>query len=160
MKKYVSVLAVSPDLASVVLLKKDRGPKHLIGKLCTPGGRLEDSDESLAHAASRELAEECGVRTDPKDLINIFHRADEESEWTVFFAIADISGAKNQPGETEEVVVGDFEALRASAAAKDESYARDFDTMLTALDASSAAAAAMKMAEQSASKKKLAAPKA
>ena len=101
MQHCVSILAASMNGEEMVILRKDRGPAHVVGKLTIPGGKQDADDLSLPHAAARELKEECGVAVDPASLLRIFHKGDGvNSAWTTFFVRADIEGACTQAGKT------------------------------------------------------------
>ncbi|OHD24268.1 MAG: hypothetical protein A2Y38_20085 [Spirochaetes bacterium GWB1_59_5] len=60
MIRYVVGFAFSEDRKQVVLIKKDRGPEELRGKLNGVGGKINAS-ESIYEAMSREFKEETGV---------------------------------------------------------------------------------------------------
>lgn len=50
----------------VVLIRRAKEPFR--GKYAFPGGHAEDEDQSLRHAAARELAEEINFRAEPDEL--------------------------------------------------------------------------------------------
>ena len=60
MINYVVGFAFDAKKERVVLIKKNRGPKELIGKLNGVGGKIEDHESSF-EAMSREFFEETGV---------------------------------------------------------------------------------------------------
>lgn len=51
-----------------------------------PGGNVEASDASLAHAAARELYEETGVVVTPDDLVPVFRGGSASCPCTAFVA--------------------------------------------------------------------------
>src|SRR5258708_99551 len=71
---YVEGFLFSYDMTKFVLIKKNRGPSHMIGKLAGVGGKIGESrrevgderefiklNESPLHAMSREFEEETGL---------------------------------------------------------------------------------------------------
>ncbi|MBI4142545.1 NUDIX hydrolase [Candidatus Uhrbacteria bacterium] len=50
------------------ILLVERGKEPFKGKLVLPGGHIDPTDESPAHAAARELREEAGIDVDPAKL--------------------------------------------------------------------------------------------
>lgn len=60
MKNYVLGLIFSEDKKSILLLKKNRGPEAVIGKLNGIGGKIEEF-ETAYHAMVRECKEETGL---------------------------------------------------------------------------------------------------
>ncbi len=73
MTVYSSVIVFNDTLNRVLLVKKVRGPKFLIGKWTAIGGKVEDG-ETPAAAASRELAEEAGVQDVDIRLVAVIDR--------------------------------------------------------------------------------------
>ncbi|CAM5605111.1 hypothetical protein SROCM77S_06837 [Streptomyces rochei] len=59
------VVAVTPD-RRVLLIERDWPPYQ--GRWALPGGHVDPTDASSREAATRELAEETGVRVDPGQL--------------------------------------------------------------------------------------------
>lgn len=71
---YVCGLVISKDLNKILLIKKNRGPECVIGKLNFIGGKVEEKDLFPLNAISRECKEETNLD---------FHPA----EWTYFCEI-------------------------------------------------------------------------
>ncbi len=63
----VDAIIFSSDLKSVLLV--ERGAEPYKGQFALPGGFLDISDASLAHAAARELLEETGLVVAPETLV-------------------------------------------------------------------------------------------
>lgn len=142
MQRYVSVLAVSLDGQDMVMLRKDRGPPQIVGKLTVPGGKVDAEDTSLAHAAARELKEECGLDVEPASLLRIFHKGDGiRFDWTTFFARTDISGACTQPGETEPIHIAAVSDVLEALDAGGHDHAPDLGELMAAAAPALAAAA-------------------
>lgn len=102
MLNYVTVVAMTEDLNHVVLLKKLKGPEHIVGKWTFPGGKAEEG-ESMEATAAREFQEETGVWIDRDNLIPIYKRTAADYAITAFAVKGAVSGAKTV--EEEEVVV-------------------------------------------------------
>lgn len=159
MQRYVSVLAVSMDGQDMVMLRKDRGPPQIIGKLTVPGGKVDAEDPSLAHAAARELREKCGVDVAPASLLRIFHKGDGvKYEWTTFFARTDVSGARTQPGETEPIHVARVSDVLQALHEGSNDHAPDLRELMDAAAAALALAAAIPCEPPRRASKKLAGP--
>jgi ADP-ribose pyrophosphatase YjhB (NUDIX family) len=101
---YICVAAMSPACDNVVLLKKNKGPEHLIGKWTLPGGKVE-AGEDLKDAAARELKEETGLEVNSYSLENVYVVNGTGYDLHVFGVVADVAKAKSQ--ESEEVEVFD-----------------------------------------------------
>jgi 8-oxo-dGTP pyrophosphatase MutT (NUDIX family) len=78
---YVAGFLFSEDKQSVALIEKNHGPAVLIGKWNAIGGKIEDSEESIA-AMRREFVEETGVG---KDLDWLRFLRLEGEDWSVDF---------------------------------------------------------------------------
>ncbi|RTL01042.1 MAG: NUDIX domain-containing protein [Proteobacteria bacterium] len=61
MQKYVLAFLFNTKLNQVLLLKKNRGPEHLIGKWTGLGGKVEAGETPLS-AIKREVKEESGLQ--------------------------------------------------------------------------------------------------
>lgn len=57
---YVVTFMFSDDWNYILLMKKLK-PAYLAGKWNGPGGRVEESDPTIIHAALREIKEETGI---------------------------------------------------------------------------------------------------
>lgn len=127
--RFVLSIAVSEDATKVVLLTKNRGPAHVIGKTTFPGGRMEQDDPSEVHAARRELAEETGIDV-PLARFELLRNSEAPAgRLAICFCVADISAARTM--EDEVVRVSDIDATLALAKGQDSSsYTSDFVGML------------------------------
>ena len=102
MIKYVLVFLFSKSLQNVLLIEKQRGPAHLIGKWTGLGGKVEPGELPL-NAAIREVKEESGIDashilTNNDHFCTLFK--DQEFEMFIYAASTNnIFGAKQQ--ETE-----------------------------------------------------------
>lgn len=66
-QEYVVLLVFDEAGERVLLIKKDRGPKMVVGHWNGLGGKVEDG-ESPQEAMSRETREEAGVAVDPRSI--------------------------------------------------------------------------------------------
>lgn len=57
---------VTVDMTHVVVIGRAKPP--FMSTVVLPGGHVEESDDSLSHAAARELREETGITVDPSEL--------------------------------------------------------------------------------------------
>jgi ADP-ribose pyrophosphatase YjhB (NUDIX family) len=64
-RNCVDIVVIIGD--EVVLINRTKEP--FMDKLVFPGGRIDDTDKSPAHACAREALEEITLVVDPKDLI-------------------------------------------------------------------------------------------
>lgn len=69
---YVVVFAFDELCKHVVLIEKQK-PVYLAGKWNGPGGKVEEHDKTIFHAAAREFAEETGVNLRACNLEHIIH---------------------------------------------------------------------------------------
>lgn len=127
-KHYVVVAAVSEDGNRIVLLTKQQGPAHLLGKLTLPGGHIDAGDVCAQHAAARELAEETGV-TWPVDAFELISTDDNATRSIAcYLAFGDISKARTM--ESEPVTTRSIDDLASLPDAFRSQYAPDFFQML------------------------------
>lgn len=135
MQRYVSVLALSEDFHDVVLLRKTKGPAHIIGKLTIPGGKVEESDTDLKTAAAREFREESGVEVDPASLFNVgIVSTPGEFELTVYACATDISKACTQPNEEEAITVMDLKNVMEALVNRDPEFVPDLAQFIDSAD--------------------------
>lgn len=124
-KRYVIIIPVDEAAQRIVLLTKTKGPQQLIGKATFPGGHVEDFDESLEHAAQRELAQETGVEAPIEAFRLLELDSNDERDLATVFVACDISQARTM--EEEAVVTADLnvtlEVAKGFGAAQ---YAPDF----------------------------------
>lgn len=85
---YVCGFLFDPRMRRVVLIRKNRGPNGMAGKLNGVGGKVE-LGESARGAMAREFLEETGLRTEPWEWM-CFHseRYWQDSGNTVHFMCA------------------------------------------------------------------------
>lgn len=132
----VSIVAIDPVTRDLLLVRKTKGPAHIRGKLTFPGGKLESSDASPAHAAAREAFEEAGLVVKPMDLVHLLHRGDEKLDLHVFVAMCDLTFAGPQPLEEEQVFKAQFEeSLESSKTGHPDAddYVNDTHAILASL---------------------------
>lgn len=98
--RYVSGLTVDKDFSQAVLVRKNR-PSFLEGRLCPPGGHVENG-ESYDEAVAREDGEETGNQTAPEDWTLYAICRGPGWEMYCYYRIADILTAI--PDLTDEVV--------------------------------------------------------
>lgn len=135
MQQYVSVLALSEDFHDFVLIRKTKGPAHIVGKLTLPGGKVESTDTDMPSAAARELREECGVQVDPKSLVLVGILSDPgEYELMVYACTADISKACTQPHEEEAISVMDMKTVMEALVDHDPQYVPDLAQFIDGAD--------------------------
>jgi 8-oxo-dGTP pyrophosphatase MutT (NUDIX family) len=111
--------------AEVLLVRRNPEARFMGGAWVFPGGALDEQDESPAHTAVRELAEESGVALDGVSALVPFSRWITPAEVKVrfdtrFFVARAPQGAEAVPDGSECVAAGWF---RPSAAL--EAHARD-----------------------------------
>lgn len=108
-KKEVRTVDIAVTVAHREVLLIERTKEPFLDKLVFPGGHVEETDESLAHAAAREALEEINLRVSPEAL--------------TFLTVLDRPGADPRPGHrVSHVFTIDFpsrEALAGCHAASD-----------------------------------------
>jgi 8-oxo-dGTP pyrophosphatase MutT (NUDIX family) len=107
-KRYVIIIPVDESAQRIVLLTKTKGPQNLIGKVTFPGGHVEHFDESLEHAAQRELAQKTGIEA-PVEAFHLLELdTNDERDLATVFVSCDISRARTM--ESEAVFTADLNA--------------------------------------------------
>jgi len=104
MIKYVLVFLFDSRLDNILLIEKQRGPAHLIGKWTGLGGKIEPRELPL-NAAIREVKEESGldvsgILTNNSHFCTLFK--DQEFEMFVYTGITNDIFKHKQP-ETERL---------------------------------------------------------
>ncbi|OHR72710.1 DNA mismatch repair protein MutT [Bacillus sp. HMSC76G11] len=100
------------DTTNKILMVKNKG-KRSSSYYTLPGGAVED-DETLDHAAIREVREETGLEVSVHGMINISEAfLEERGHHAIFFTfLGRITGGKQEiiiPGEIEEITWMDTE---------------------------------------------------
>ena len=88
MKKYVLGFAFSSDGKRVVLIEKTK-PEFLKGLWNGVGGKIEEYDETPAHAMEREFWEETGVKLTGWSNMFFIDNPENEYQMWVYFALDD-----------------------------------------------------------------------
>lgn len=63
-REYVVGFAFNEDMSKVLLIRKNR-PEWQAGKLNGVGGKIEDKDDTISHAMTREFLEEANIFVSP-----------------------------------------------------------------------------------------------
>lgn len=89
MKEYSCGLLFNASKTRVVVIRKEHGPEHLLGKWNGVGGKIEDG-ESPEEAMSREFQEETSVVVVPTSWTNFLdlHESAKHAAWVVYFFYA------------------------------------------------------------------------
>ncbi len=97
-----------------ILVIDDEQP-HLGARQSFPGGRVDDTDESIQAAAQREVLEETGYSFNGWRLIKVWQPY-RKMEWFVYvllaWGVADKQQPKLDPGEKITVQALDFQAVK------------------------------------------------
>lgn len=86
--RYVLMVVFDPKLTYTVAITKKKGPAFLLGKVCFPGGKVEDGESAL-HAAAREMREETGLHVPLEAWKQVDYIGAEHYELTTFAAVTD-----------------------------------------------------------------------
>ena len=124
-QRYVSIIAIDQVADELLLLRKVTGPEHLIGKQTFPGRKIERIDQSVAHAASREILEKAGLAVLPADLVYLTRKGDQNYSLDVFMAVVDLSATGPQPNEAEPVYRASWSKTKQDVIDRPDDYARD-----------------------------------
>lgn len=88
-KKAGVVAIIYPEKQEehLLIIKRNEYPGHHSGQLALPGGKLEEGDLNIRHAAKREVFEEIGVDLEPEKLVFFHEQWVEVSQFiiTCFF---------------------------------------------------------------------------
>jgi 8-oxo-dGTP pyrophosphatase MutT (NUDIX family) len=124
-KRYVIIIPVDEAAQRIALLTKTKGPQQLIGRATFPGGHVEDFDESLEHAAQRELAQETGIVAPVEAFRLLELDSNDERDLATVFVACDISQARTM--EEEVVFTADLNVtLEVAKGFGASQYAPDF----------------------------------
>lgn len=132
--RYVLALAFDPSLEYVVGITKKRGPAFLLGRVCFPGGHVEEG-ETPAEAVAREMREETDVDIPQAAWQQTDFVAGDGYELTTFAAVSPrVFQARAQ--EDEPVWQLRVASHREYARRQPDCYAPDFlDSLACALQA-------------------------
>ena len=117
MKRYVSTIILNEALTKCVVIRKDHGPTHLIGKLNAVGGLIEPG-ESLFAAAVREIKEESNLVIDKRMLDLLGNLSDTDYSWDIACFVVTLSDAEIAKAKTltsEKIELWSVPLLLASA---------------------------------------------
>ncbi|MCE7748383.1 MAG: CoA pyrophosphatase, partial [Candidatus Heimdallarchaeota archaeon] len=64
LKLAAVLIPIYSDSNRILLTKRTENLKHHQGQIAFPGGRYEESDETLAETVLRETEEEVGIKSD------------------------------------------------------------------------------------------------
>lgn len=125
MSRFVLIIATDRAGEKFVLLEKNKGPAHLVGKMSFPGGRDDQGENDLAVTAARELLEETGVTAAPADMVHLTTLEQPWGSLAVFTVACDISVARSM--ESEAVVTAAIDAtVSAARGSQAELFVGDF----------------------------------
>ncbi len=106
----VIVLRPSDANFEVLMVRRHRGSRFMADSFVFPGGRVEPSDPSLLHAATREVREEVALVIDEQSLVPIAHWITPSSEprrYDTYFYVTTMppgQTAKHDAVETTELL--------------------------------------------------------
>lgn len=126
--QYVTMVVIDPALGLAIGLTKLKGPKHLIGRITFPGGKIEPGEAAVT-AASRELLEETGVEVPAANWQQVRFVEGADYELTVLTALSNkVSHARSI--EAEPVWRLDIPWHLDNAKRQPSQYASDFSCLL------------------------------
>jgi 8-oxo-dGTP pyrophosphatase MutT (NUDIX family) len=102
-QQYAVGFMFTSDMSRVALIKKNHGPKCVIGRWNGIGGHLEDDDASPVACQVREFEEETGVKTDESQWQKFTDLVGDDFHVHCFWAISD-HAALNVRTITDEVI--------------------------------------------------------
>jgi 8-oxo-dGTP pyrophosphatase MutT (NUDIX family) len=117
------VVAFTPDLKRVLLIKHSEKAGHKTGMYGIPAGRLEEGEDAK-HAAIRELQEEAGLLINDRENLIPLHqtysvvieRKDGQREYAlepfIYILEEGVRLQGSEEGEPELVLLGDIDSLK------------------------------------------------